>query len=164
MAKENRVMPRAAFVLTLALVMSVLSAGAMAEPSADRGTLSWGKVGVSFLQYRTDAVECTTEGTLAELPETPSQLETPPPMGLDMPDIHAYVTNLRMQAMQQSRQARASRQEIVDLCLMQRGYQPFLLTDDQRSQLRAFDRGTIARHRFLYSLATDADILAHQGV
>lgn len=153
------------WALTFALTLASI-ATAHAEPKADYGALSWGKPGVTYLQYRLDAVECTSEGVFAVLGEQPSQSSSQPVISADPtrpPDISTSVSAAVLDSMQSSMQARNERQEIVDRCLLARGYTPFLLTDDQRAQLRSYDRGTPERREYLFTLASDENVVHAQA-
>jgi hypothetical protein len=61
-------------------------------------------------------------------------------------------------------QARDILQERLDRCLEERGYRRFQLTDEQRRQRDHFNRRRPERQLYLYSLASDPQILASQAV
>jgi hypothetical protein len=52
----------------------------------------------------------------------------------------------------------------LETCLRGRGYRPFKLTDEQNAQLKALKRGSASRHRYLYGLAIDPEVLKGQGL
>lgn len=151
-----------------------------AQPSAEYGSLSWGKTGISYLQYRTDAIECASEGVFAVLPETSSQFVIPPPVinpvatsgaqnaavsgGVEPPSASDMIMSERLRYFNASQEARLQRQAIVDTCLLARGYTPFTLTQAQREELRQLERGSPARREFLYTLAIDANVLTQQAL
>jgi len=55
-------------------------------------------------------------------------------------------------------------QQVVDTCLVGRGYQKFRLTDAQRDQLRRLPIGSPEREHYLHSLGSDPRVLANQRV
>lgn len=61
------------------------------------------------------------------------------------------------------RQAHDIMQRRLDNCLAGRGYHRFRLTDDQRRQLRRLPARAAERQTYLYSLASDPQVLAAQG-
>lgn len=61
------------------------------------------------------------------------------------------------------RQARDIMQRRLDNCLAGRGYHRFRLTDDQRRQLRNYPERAAERQTYLYSLASDPQVLAAQS-
>ncbi|HYI87230.1 MAG TPA: hypothetical protein VEX61_09055 [Burkholderiales bacterium] len=48
-------------------------------------------------------------------------------------------------------------------CLVERGYQEFPLTADQRAHLATLTRGSNEYHEYLYKLGSDADIVGKQS-
>ena len=54
--------------------------------------------------------------------------------------------------------------DVVEVCLEQRGYSRFTLTQEQRDALGKLKQGSPERHRFMPSLASDADVLRAQKV
>ena len=53
---------------------------------------------------------------------------------------------------------------VVEDCLRERGYVQFRLTDEQREMLSRLDRGSDARREYLYSLASNAEVLDAQAL
>jgi hypothetical protein len=53
-------------------------------------------------------------------------------------------------------------QQVVDSCLMERGYRKFRLTDAQRDALRRLKAGTAERQHYLQSLGSNPQILVAQ--
>ena len=53
---------------------------------------------------------------------------------------------------------------VVEDCLKGRGYVQFRLTDEQREMLSRLDRGSDARREYLYSLASNAEVLDAQAL
>jgi hypothetical protein len=59
--------------------------------------------------------------------------------------------------------AQRARAEAFKTCLVERGYQEFPLTPDQRAHLATLKRGTNEYHEYLYTLGSDAEIVAKQS-
>lgn len=55
-------------------------------------------------------------------------------------------------------------QQVVDTCLIERGYQKFRLTDAQHDQLRRLKTGTAEREHYLHNLGSNPDVLAAQRI
>ena len=55
-------------------------------------------------------------------------------------------------------------QQVVDTCLVERGYQKFRLTDDQHDQLRRLKIGTPEREHYLHTLGSNPQVLAAQHI
>lgn len=53
---------------------------------------------------------------------------------------------------------------VVEDCLRERGYVAFRLTDNQRETLAKLDRGSDERREFLYSLASNPNVLETQAL
>ena len=167
-------------ICTLALAFAVAApAGAREQPA-----VSWGKAGVSFDQYRQDAVECGRAGYYLDVSDTEaarvfktatsrlesneSDLQTSGSLG-DMTRIMAIVGYSAQivegtRPREQMKQVRKLMDDTVAACLAGRGYVRFQLTAEQRDQLRHFRRGTVQRHAFLYGLATDPSVLSAQAI
>jgi len=175
-------MPRQSLVrIGLACVLATAALPAFAQrPPSDE---SWGKTGVSYLQYRTDAVECAYKVGQ----ETPVSI----PMvdlvfSMDMPVIdpvdaagvvdssgalnssaydtvksldsaHARMTKPWREVVRQVRPALAQ-------CLTERGYRRFRLTKEQHQQLRALPVGARARHVYLWAIAVDPEVQRRQAL
>jgi len=180
--------------MRILIALAAAAALASAAGAANAPQTSWGKPGVSFDDYRTDATLCLREAAGLDLtgtepanalvlasrrmaagetndysPTVAGASGTGPPTtnsGFD-PAIEAAT---RMQQARMAarpdlriRQAREILQRRLDRCLAGRGYQRFRLTDDQRRQLRRYPERAAERQTFLYSLASDPQVLAAQG-
>ena len=151
----------------IALAATVALAGAAS--AAHRPALTWGKPGVSFADYRADANLCLRAAAATDLAGTePAQAlvlasrrvataAAADPWSVAQA-IDAARPDLRIH------QARDIMQARLDHCLEEHGYRRFALTDDQRRQLNHYDMAAPARQVYLYSLASDPQVLASQGV
>lgn len=137
---------------------------------------SWGKPGISFLQYRTDAVEC------AYLVETQAPVSIPQvdlTFAIDMPapggapvspetaaaDLSAAVDYAAQYQLRMNKHWRRVSQQLepaLATCLKARGYQRFRLTGAQNAELKRLPAGTRSRQVYLWRLAVDPDVLARQ--
>lgn len=164
-------------ICTLALAFAVAApAGAREQPA-----VSWGKAGVSFDQYRQDAVECGRAGYYLDVSNTEaarvfktasSRLES------NESDLHMSGDQTRIMAIvaysalivegtrprERMKEVRTLMNDAVAACLTGRGYVRFQLSSAQRDQLRHFRRGTVERHAFLYGLASDPAVLSTQAI
>lgn len=160
----------------------VLAAAALAcaAQAATPGPLSWGKPGVSFDQYRTDALACGRSGyyldvsgteaahvfkdATSNLKANETDLSTPGPAlvkQLDTVIASQHVID-NTQPQRRFAEVRQLMQGTVDQCLAQRGYLRFRLTPGQARDLARYRFGTDARRQFLYRLASDPRVLATQ--
>ncbi|WP_162875540.1 hypothetical protein [Sphingomonas crusticola] len=55
-------------------------------------------------------------------------------------------------------------QQVVDSCLVERGYQKFRLTDAQRNRLNRLRMGTAEREHYLHNLGSNPEVLASQRI
>jgi hypothetical protein len=159
----------------LALAAAVASA-LVATPAFAVGKgrdVSWGRTGISFEQYRADTLECGNRAYGAEV-------EVPPYGPLDMGAgvlpgavwirlapreipiyTTTYVEGYRHHAWWHTVD---QLQAEVDSCLLEKGYSRFRLTSAQMRTLRRLEKGSPERHQYLYSLGSDANVLAAQGI
>jgi hypothetical protein len=177
--------------ILIGLAATAALAGAAAAANAPQ--TSWGKAGVSFDDYRSDATACLRVAAGTDLTGTepanalvlasrrmaagqtndytPSiggaSATSSPVMGGFDPIMEAAnrMQRERMAARPdlRIRQAHDIMQRRLDHCLAGRGYRRFRLTDEQRHQLRSFPEDAAARQTYLHSLASDPRILATQG-
>jgi hypothetical protein len=137
--------------------------------------VSWGKAGVSYAQYRADAVECGNRAYGVEVELRPLGPLGTGWQGIILPAsvwtsltpgripvytttyVEAYRHAARIDTINQL-------QAVVDSCLAERGYQRFRLTSAQMRALRRYDRGTEARQLYLHDLGSDAWILSTQAI
>ena len=173
----------------LRLPIALLLAAALAVPgaAAPKPQESWGKADVSFETYRTDAVECGRLAYYADVSNTEQaklfvsasrRLEAADDHGMGVPSATSEMELQRMVGLAaRSEQIRAGIRpekrmkelhvalvDVVETCLEQRGYSRFTLTEEQRDALGKLKKGSPERHRFMHSLASDADVLRAQKV
>jgi len=136
--------------------------------------VSWGRAGVSFDQYRADALECGNRayGAEVDVPPygpasawggwiVPGWVWTSLTPGRVPVYTSTYVDAYRHHAWWHTVD---QLQAIVDSCLLEKGYQRFRLTSAQMRTLRRLERDSPERHHFLYSLGSDANVLAAQTI
>jgi hypothetical protein len=174
---------RASFV-TLAACVTLASGALAGAPSrADLHKTSWGKPSVSFEQYRTDAVECAVHASNYDITQTAvgqrllafnKQREIARRdgwMGWDNQwggDHVGYAadSNPRIEHFYdvQYLDTRDLQYDLLGKCLSDRGYRQFRLTAHQIKTLDTLRRGSDARQDYLYRLASDPVVMAHQGL
>lgn len=149
---------------------------------------SWGKAGVSLAQYRQDAVDCAVEGYNLDISKTEdahafvratSELDSVPgpvinqtvgtgPNGSNTVDVMADFANIQghiidnLRPDQRFKSIKQMQLATISACLTQRGYLKFRLTQEQRRRLDKLKLGSDQRREYLYSLASNASILASQ--
>ena len=169
-------------LLTLAAVLAATPAAAEPQPVD-----SWGRAEVDYDTYRNDSLECGLLGHYADISQTEQarmferatrQLESidntnyvPPGASADQA---AYAAAGQARSYEQARRSIRPEQRIKELkqgmvglvedCLRERGYVQFRLTDDQREMLSRLDRGSDERREFLYSLASNPEVLNAQAL
>lgn len=74
-----------------------------------------------------------------------------------------FVQRAATQQRTQEMQAKRLQAETFKNCLTERGYQEFTLTAEQQAKLDTFKVGSNEYHEYLYSLGTDADVVARQA-
>lgn len=160
-------MPR---LILLALTAALVAQPAMAE--RQRGDESWGQPGVSFLQYRTDAVECAYrvgQDAPVDYPQVDlvfsTNIVTPTAeTDVDMPMremVDAAAPNPQRMT-RPWREISSQLQEPLAKCLGERGYRRFRLTKDQAKELSALSAGSKARQVYLWNLAVDPQVQRRQ--
>jgi hypothetical protein len=99
---------------------------------------SWGKVAVSFTQYRADAEACAEQGLATALQQ---QLGN-----WDSAGIHNapedYLRTFQSRALAKRHSQITEGQSALDDCLVERGYRQFRLTNAQRAHLDALAAGS----------------------
>lgn len=167
-------------ILSLAISVTLLSACAATGPET-----AWGKAGVSKYDYVTDLGTCTAQAAMAETGGNGSNTagglngrnnSTPgksgaeaganqPPPGAATPvggggiyrdSAPADVVNRA--ATQQTTQQMAAqrlRADALKSCYVERGYQEFKLTPEQRAKLGTLEKGSNAYLQYLSDIATD---------
>ena len=142
-----------------------------AHAQRQRGDESWGKTGISYLQYRTDAVECAykvgqeapVEYALVDLIFPNNMPGTP--AGSDAISITQMVEAADPGSGRMSRPFRvisSQLREPLANCLSERGYRRFRLTRDQVKELRSLSVGSKARQVYLWNLAVDPEVQQRQ--
>jgi hypothetical protein len=146
-------------ILAAAGLFASLAGVAQAQPAPDRQ--SWGKPGIPFLQYRTDAVECAyIAGNSAPV----SVASVDQVFAFDGGDVFEVMESSKRSQYRIWNNVADQLEPALESCLRGRGYRPFKLTDEQNAQLKALKRGSASRHRYLYGLAVDPDVLKGQGL
>jgi len=152
---------------TTALILGASSSSS----AAAKDQFSWGKAGVSLLQYRADAIECGRLGASHDIRDAEptarflryfnaqQQVLNGPP-GQTTGDYQSIQRLYRPQ--QRVADVQAMLVSITEQCLSDRGYRRFRLTKDQARALNRLPKGSRSRHLYLHSLASDQAILASQ--
>ncbi len=175
------------------LAVSLLTFISGGSPAAPAPLQSWGKAGITLVQYRQDAVDCALSGHYTDISQTNDAKEFLR-ASRELDTLHSSFApgttsgseNGPAGADQLDRmgQFAASQQHVIDAvrpgqryksikrtleaataeCLEQRGYSRFALTDEQRRQLGKLKAGSDERRAFLYSLASNPSVLQLQHV
>jgi hypothetical protein len=171
--------------IAIALMPIVLAGPALGQPavpprisSKPAPQTSWGKAGVSFEQYRADAVTCGQRGYYRDVSDSDAAqafvkgsrmidgaLQTSggiARVGDPWVDVARVVQGVRPAA--RMREVGALLLATVEQCLVGLGYSRFRLTEAQRGEAEKLKFGTPERHAYLHRLASDADILARQRI
>ena len=169
------------------LAAAVSLALAPAPALAAEPIVTWGKAGVSFEEYRDDAVTCGRTAHYADVSQTEHakafaeatrRLEAADdhsmgPAGATTADDAYRMAELgaRSERIRSSirpekrlRELKAALVSIVERCLEERGYSRFRLTIEQQQALNRLQRGSPERHAYLHRLASDHGVLASQAV
>lgn len=160
--------------LALAALACALLVAPAVHAERQRGDESWGQTGVSFLQYRTDAVECAYrvgQDAPVEYPQVDlvfsTNIATPTAeKNVDMPMremVDAAAPNPQRMT-RPWREISSQLQEPLARCLGERGYRRFRLTKDQTRELRSLSIGSRARQVYLWTLAVDPQVQQRQVV
>jgi hypothetical protein len=154
------IVPAAVAILSLSLAVPALA-------RADN-QISWGKAGVTYKQYREDAITCghvawheDVSGTkAAQVFRTATRrLESD---GVSAVDSARIVESVRPEM--RLREVRGLQYEVLGQCLRDRGYVRFQLNDEQQRKLRKLRSGKSERHRYLHSLGSDGRVIAAQKI
>ena len=167
-------------LLLACLAGAVIAAPAFADAPRQKPDESWGKRGISYLQYRTDAVECAYKvgqeapvaiplvdlGYPEDLPMTPEGDSNEKSGGVSnyAYDLISNVDRDRARMSRSWREVTRQVQPALAQCLSARGYQRFRLTKDQTEQLKALPSGSRARHTYLWTLAVDPTVQQRQAI
>jgi hypothetical protein len=171
-------------VLCAAVAAALAATPAVADPLP---VDSWGRAGVAYETYRNDSLECGLVGYFADVSQTREaqafvtatrRLEDSDNTNFTAPSASAAqaMDAMIVQARQYEQIRRSIRPEqkmralkqgmeaVVQDCLRERGYVQFRLTDDQREMLAKLDRGSDERREYLYSLASNPEVLNAQAL
>ena len=159
--------------LALLGIASLAIAASPALAVGKKKNVSWGKPGVSFVQYRADALDCANLAYGVQVQPDPERRIPVGYNGLFLPFayvdavspdraivrtttlVEAYRYAMRLDTIEQLQAA-------VDSCLVDRGYRRFRLTDRQMSVLRSLPKETPQRQHYLHSLGSSQDVLKSQ--
>lgn len=168
-----------------AKLFAALAACGIAACTTTKGPVtSWGKEGVSMLDYQADGIFCaaTTEssdggnrsntaggingqnggGGLPGVDVGKSANAAVPVGGGGVYREGASTDFANRAAMQQQQAEMArlkARQEAMRSCLVKRGYTEFRLTAEERAKLATLAEGSEERRKYLYNLGTNPDVL-----
>ena len=178
-------------LIVASAISFALAAVASAAPAPQE---SWGRAGVSFVQYRKDAIDCAIQGYYLDIANTDDarafvqasrRLDALPmgaasvsttgsgstgPAGDNSVNVIADFAGTQQHIIesvrpdQRFRSIKRMQLSTTDQCLTRRGYSKFRLTDDQRHRLRKLKFGSDERRAYLYSLASNASVLQSQAV
>src|SRR5690242_3691259 len=165
-------MTRSGIAAAIAVTLAMLATPASAKR---KPVDSWGRAGVDFETYRTDAIECTSDGYYADVSKTKQAkafvlgtklMESTDGLLLNPFELAYRYAQIEHAVRPEKRvwELRERMQLVVDDCLVERGYTQFRLTEDQRKQLSKLKKGTAERHHFLHDLAADPEVLEAQAI
>lgn len=168
-------------------IAMVLSASALAkEPAVTPQSSSWGKPGVSFAQYRDDAVQCATIAANADvanteaaktlvtatrdLDRTSDLVSMAYTSGTSATTASGAVSNAgiyqhtieKYRPDQQFAAIKAYQYALLENCLTSRGYVHFRLTKEQIVRVRHMKLGSDQRRDYLYRLSSDPTVVSAQ--
>lgn len=163
---------RLATVFALSLALVATPVGALNVQKRDE---SWGKPGVTFAQYRADALECAnlTYGapiSLNPLPPMPTGIfGVAMPNGelLDLEPNHVVIyTTTLVEGVKHARWMDISEQlqKVLDTCLVEKGYSRFRLTAGQMQTLDRLKRLSPERQQYLFQLGSDRQVVGAQKI
>ena len=167
----------------LFVISLLLFASSAASATAPKD--SWGKVGVTFGQYRQDSIDCATQGYYTDVADSNaaktlvvasrrldnlSGAGVAVAPGADPMDQAIQFANDNQRIVDQARpdkqfsDVKNILQSVVEECLTGRGYSKFRLTDVQRRRLTKMKFGSEKRREYLYSLASNPSVLRKQAL
>ena len=164
-------------MLRSSLTLVSLTAALAAQPALAATKDSWGKAGTSYLQYRTDAVECAYEAQtkapvaipvvdLVYMTDAP-QADAQPTADLTQPnmDVNVLVDYAAQSQLHMNKTWREVARQLapaLETCLRGRGYRPFRLTKDQAEELKRLPTGSRARQVYLWNLSLNGPAMARR--
>lgn len=146
----------------------VLIATLAASPALAATKDSWGKAGTSFLQYRTDAVECAYEAEskapvaipkvdltfMTDAPQPDANaFPDPAQPNMDVTALVDYAAQAQLHMNKTWREVARQLEPALATCLRGRGYAPFRLTAGELDQLKRLRPGSRARQVYLWNLS-----------
>jgi hypothetical protein len=165
--------------LLLSLALASLSL-APAASAAKAATVSWGKLGISFEQYRQDSADCAravyyldVSGTEAaqvfkratsHLENNETNLQNATPDAQLSTAISSEQIVQGTQPEKRFQEVRDYQLKAMEICLTDRGYKRFALTSEQADHLNRLKKKSEARREYLYRLSVDPEVLKEQGV
>lgn len=186
--RNMRLMPLQWTSLGWAVLLSMHAGSANAKDAAPQ--VAWAKAGVSYPQYRGDALECGMRGlasniddskqvkTLARASSQLEALDVSAQAGMGQgagltgqSDMAADAANRANQEQRIITAARPDQQyagiktlmfEVVRRCMTSLGYAKIVLTEKQRKDYDGIKGGADARRAYIYKLASDPHVLETQ--
>jgi hypothetical protein len=162
--------------LVILAAATALLAAPMPLAAAPAPEFSWGKPGITIEQYRLDAVQCGRKGYYRDVSNTDaakvfkratSMIENNEGAS-GWGSLQTYILSAQIvqstQPEKRMAEVRVYLEEAVITCLTGRGYTRFRLTKEQRARLGRLHLGSPERHAFMFSLASDPEVLAKQAV
>lgn len=140
-------------LLILTLIATIGTAEGKRAP-----TTTWGKLGVSFVEYRQDARECALRGATANIRDwQPTKGVMAGTLRQDIEldrsgDANEYSMIYRRSIRPNVAVVQQTMVGVVEECLIGRGYREIVLDRAQERRLRKLKWGTEARARYLHSL------------
>jgi hypothetical protein len=172
------------------LVAALAACGGLIACATSSGpATSWGKEGVSMLDYQADGILCATltentqggngqnsaggmTGRNSSQPATPTVAGgqgSGQPSGAATPiggggvyregASNDFANRAALQQRQEEMARLKARKEAMNSCLVKRGYTEFKLTEEQRQHLATLPEGSAERRAYLYKLGTDPAVL-----
>jgi len=163
---------RLATVAALSLALIAAPSGALKVKKRDE---SWGKPGVTFAQYRADALECSnlTYGAPIALRDLPAVgagyqgafLPVSLASKLTPGSVQIWTTTL-VEGVKHAAWMDISEQlqQVLDSCLVEKGYTRFRLTSGQMHTLDHLKRMSPERQQYLFRLGSDAAVVLPQKI
>lgn len=168
---------------TCPVMIAALFVGAATAQAGEAPKFAWGKAGVAYQQYRDEAYDCAMVGLDSNIDKT-APVETLRSASRQLEALDGRLQSMAgasnpaaagmnyaadTQAIQASarpeKQIDAIKQiifPVIQQCMIKRGYTRFALTEDQRAHLSTFKDKSDERRTYLYTLASDGDIVEKQ--
>jgi hypothetical protein len=153
--------------LVLASLACLLIAASPASAQRQRANESWGKPSISYLQYRTDGVECAYEAQtkapvsiprvdltyMTDMAQPDASAKPGADPNMDTTALLDYAAVAQLHMSKTWRTVEQQLQPVLAQCLSQRGYHRFRMTKDQVEQLKKLPAGSRARNVYLWNLS-----------